>query len=137
MYHKTVISWRIPYGKSITEQIQETLGVSPLSRPIMLHGRESTEEEIFRYILELIDNGITGTTALSKEIGKDKRTVRRYLVRMSKMGKITLDPHSGRLEHTIVPPIEYQHITTRTSQVYPDTRDLTVDKKMHGQRCRV
>ncbi|MGB9124920.1 MAG: hypothetical protein WCC55_05165 [Nitrosotalea sp.] len=81
-----------------------------MPRPIMLHGRESTEEEIFRYILELIDNGITGTATLSKEIGKDKRTVRRYLVRMSEMGKITLDPHSGRLEHTIVPPIEYQHI---------------------------
>lgn len=81
-----------------------------LTGPIMLHGKESTEEEIFGYILELINNGITGTTALSKEIGKDKRTVRRYLVKMSKVGKITLDPHSGRLEHVIVQPVEYQHI---------------------------
>ena len=83
--------------------------MSALPRPIMLHGRESTEEEIFRYILDLIDSGITGTTAISKEIGKDKRTVRRYLIRMAKMGKITLDPHSGRLEQTIVPPMEDQY----------------------------
>lgn len=75
----------------------------------MLHGRESTEEEIFRYILDLIDSGITGTMALSKEIGKDKRTVRRYLVQMSKVGKITLDPHSGRLEQAITQPAEDQY----------------------------
>ena len=72
-----------------------------MPRPLLLHGRESTEEEIFRYILDLIDIGITGTTALSKEIEKDPRTVRRYLVRMAKMGKIKLDPHSGRLEQTV------------------------------------
>ncbi len=84
-----------------------------MPRPLLLHGRESTEEEIFRYILDLIGSGITGTTALSKEIGKDARTVRRYLVRMAKMGKIKLDPHSGRLEQTttqsIAQPITDQY----------------------------
>jgi len=72
-----------------------------LARPLLLHGRESTEEEIFEYVLDLIGSGITGTTALSKEIGKDVRTVRRYLVRMAKMGKIKLDSHSGRLEQNV------------------------------------
>ena|ERR1700687_266227 len=89
--------------------MQETRRIFPLPRPIMLHGIESTEEEIFRYILDLIDSGVTGTTALSMAIGKDARTVRRYLIRMAKMGKIILDPHSGRLEQTIVQPMEDQY----------------------------
>jgi len=81
-----------------------------LSRLIRLHGRTLTEEEIFRYILDLIDTGITGTTALSKEIGKDSRTVRRYLVRMSKLNKITLDPDSGRLAKTTAQSVKEQYI---------------------------
>ncbi len=80
-----------------------------MPRPLLLHGRESTEEEIFRYILDLIDSGITGTTELSKEIGKDKRTVRRYIIKMSKMGKITLDPNSSRLVQIIVQSMKNQY----------------------------
>ncbi len=103
------ISWHVFCGRSILEHIQETRTASTLPRPLLLHGRESTEEEIFRYVLDLIGSGITGTTAISKEIGKDVRTVRRYLIRMAQMGKITLDPHSGRLEQTITPPMDSQY----------------------------
>lgn len=81
-----------------------------LPKPIKLHGKKSTNEDIFKYILDRIDNGITETTELSREIGKDKRTVRRYLIQMSKLGKITLDPHSGRLEQTVKQPVEDQYI---------------------------
>lgn len=59
-----------------------------------------TEDELFQYIKKLIDNGITGTTELGQEIGKDPRQTRRYLVKMAELGMITLDSSSGRVAKT-------------------------------------
>lgn len=59
-----------------------------------------TEKELFAYIKKLIDAGTTGTTELSGEIGKDVRTARRYLIKMSNEGMITLDENSGRIAKT-------------------------------------
>jgi len=82
---------------SLETQSQE----SRTGRAIRLHGKKVSWSELCNYILDLIENEkITGTDALSKQLGKTPKQTRRYLLKMAQDGKITLDADTGRLEKT-------------------------------------
>ena len=70
-------------------------------RKIRLHGRIVSEDELYTYVKKLIhDKNITGTRALSKEIGKGERQTKRILDQMGFLNLISMDPDTGRLIKT-------------------------------------
>lgn len=81
---------------SLEEQSQE----SRAGRAIRLHGKKVSYEELESYILDLIDNGVTGTDALSKQLGKTPKQTRRYVLMLAENGKLSLNSETKRLEKT-------------------------------------
>lgn len=70
-------------------------------RKIRLHGRVVSEDELYKYVLNLIKNeNVTGTKALSERIGKKERQTKRILDQMAFLKLIEQDPQTGRLVKT-------------------------------------
>ncbi|TSA16667.1 MAG: hypothetical protein D4R72_06380 [Nitrosopumilales archaeon] len=62
---------------------------------IRLHGRRIKKEKIYIYIKDLIGEGITSVTDLSKRLGKSRKQTRRYIDVMTQLGMVKLNAANG------------------------------------------
>lgn len=67
------------------------------ARRVRIHGKRIKKGLIYFKVKSLIDDGITSTTDLARILGRSRKQIRRYLVNMSLMQMVNLDPQTGRL----------------------------------------
>lgn len=71
--------------------------VSKTGRAIRLHGKKISEKEMFDYLLDAINQGITQINKLAAHCGKTPKQIRRYLKKMESLNLVSF-LESGRLD---------------------------------------
>ncbi|MHB8547331.1 MAG: hypothetical protein ACYDAJ_11240 [Nitrosotalea sp.] len=59
--------------------------------------RQRREERLFLKLKNLIDHETTSVNELSGEIDRSTRQTRRYIIKMTSLGVVKLDPKTGML----------------------------------------